>query len=130
MMATARKLWGLLELGERRRALLLVLVMCAVGFAEVAGLMSVVPLVATLTSAVDPCSRLGSAAGSVCSRVLPTPDPLVLGVLAFGLITLSNLLAFAVVWLSARMTWSVWRRLSTRIFAAYLSKPYEFFFAA
>lgn len=130
MTETAGKLWQLLEPVERRRALLLVLLMCAVGIAEVAGLMSVVPLVATLTSSVDPCSRLGAAAGSLCSRVLPTRDPFMLGLLAFALIALSNLLAFAVVWLSARMTWAVWRRLSAQVFAAYLHKPYEFFFAA
>ena len=130
MTETARKLWQLLNGKERRRAVLLVLFMCAVGIAEVAGLMSVVPLVATLTSSIDPCSRLGPAAGALCARLLPTTDPFVLGVLAFALIALSNLLAFAVVWLSARMTWSVWRRLSARVFAAYLHKPYEFFFMA
>ena len=130
MTQTAEKLWHLLDAVERRRALLLILLMCAVGIAEVAGLMSVVPLVATLTSSVDPCSRLGAAAGSVCSRMLPTRDPLMLGLLAFALIALSNLLAFAVVWFSARMTWAVWRRLSAQVFAAYLHKPYEFFFAA
>ena len=130
MTETARKLWQLLEGAERERAVLLVLLMCAVGIAEVAGLMSVVPLVATLTSSVDPCSRLGAAAGAICTRLLPTKDPFMLGMLAFALIALSNLLAFAVVWLSARMTWSVWRRLSAQVFAAYLHKPYEYFFAA
>jgi len=130
MTQTAKKLWQLLEGAERHRAVMLVLLMCAVGIAEVAGLMSVVPLVATLTSSVDPCSRLGPAAGALCARVLPTKDPFMLGVLAFALIALSNLLAFAVVWLSARMTWSVWHRLSAQVFAAYLHKPYEFFFAA
>ena len=130
MTETARKLWQLLEGAERQRAVLLVLLMCAVGIAEVAGLMSVVPLVATLTSSVDPCSRLGAAAGALCTRLLPTKDPFMLGMLAFALIALSNLLAFAVVWLSARMTWAVWRRLSAHVFAAYLHKPYEFFFAA
>ena len=73
MSDTAKRLWRLLEPSERRRAMLLVLLMCAVGLAEVAGLMSVVPLVATLTSAADPCSRLGPAVGGLCSKVLPTP---------------------------------------------------------
>ncbi|HEV8095286.1 MAG TPA: hypothetical protein VGP71_06115, partial [Burkholderiales bacterium] len=107
---------------------MLVLLMFAVGLAEITGLMSIVPLVAALTSSTDPCARLGLAAGAVCSKLLPTRDPYVLGAFAFALIALSNLLAFLVVWFSARMTWSVWRRLSAHVFAAYLQKPYEFFF--
>jgi ABC-type multidrug transport system fused ATPase/permease subunit len=128
MTSTAIKLWALLTADERRRALLLVLLMFAVGLAEVTGLMSIVPLVAALTSSTDPCLRLGAAAGAACSKLLPTRDPYVLGGFAFALIALSNLLAFLVVWLSARLTWSVWRRLSAHVFAAYLQKPYEFFF--
>ena len=49
--------------------------------------------------------------------------------LAFALIAMSNLLAFVVVWLSARLNWSVWRRLAASIFSTYLEKPYEYFFA-
>ena len=102
--------------------------MFTVGLVEVTGLISVVPLVAVLTSPADPCARVGEAAGALCSRLMPTHDAFVLGALAFGLIALSNLLAFVVVWLSARLTGSVWRRLAARLFAAYLNKPYEYFF--
>jgi ABC-type multidrug transport system fused ATPase/permease subunit len=102
--------------------------MFLVGLVEVTGLISVVPLVAVLTSAADPCARLGEATGAMCTRLLPTRDPYVLAGLAFGLIAISNLLAFTVTWLSARLNWSVWRRLSARVFGAYLEKPYEYFF--
>lgn len=102
--------------------------MFAVGIVEVTGLISVVPLVAVLTSPADPCARLGDSAGRLCSQLLPTRNPYALGLLAFGLIALSNLLAFVVVWLSARLNWAVWRRLSARLFGTYLDKPYEYFF--
>ena len=128
MTASARKLWLLLTPPERRKALALAVLMFVVGIVEVTGLISVVPLIAVLTSATDPCSRLGGAAGTMCSRLLPTRDPYVLGGLAFGLIAMSNLLAFAVTWLSSRLNWAVWRRLSARVLGAYLEKPYEYFF--
>lgn len=128
MRATAARIWSLLTPVERRRALLLSVLMFAVGIVEVTGLISVVPLVAVLTSATDPCARLGEAAGSVCTKLLPTRDPYWLAVLAFTLIAASNLLAFAVTWLSARLNWSVWRRLAAGIFASYVGKPYEYFF--
>ena len=102
--------------------------MFLVGLAEVSGLISVVPLVAVLTSPADPCARLGESAGALCSRLMPTRNPYALGLLVFGLIALSNALAFLVVWLSARLNWSVWRRLSGWLFATYLDKPYEYFF--
>jgi ABC-type multidrug transport system fused ATPase/permease subunit len=60
--------------------------------------------------------------------MLPTRDPYVLTGLAFTLIAMSNLLAFTVTWLSARLNWAVWRRLSARVFGTYLAKPYEYFF--
>src|SRR2546428_9342215 len=100
MMATAKKLWDLLEPGERRGALLLSVLMFAVGVVEVTGIISVVPLVAVLTSASDPCARPGEHAGAGCSRLLPTPDPYVLAPLAFRPIPMRNLLAFPRVWLS------------------------------
>ncbi len=128
MTDTARKLWRLLSFKERRRSLALAILMLLVGIAEVTGLISVVPLVAVLTSASDPCARLGVSAARACDVLLPTRDPYVLAGLAFALIALSNLLAFTVTWLSARLTWSVWRRVSARIFATYLAKPYEYFF--
>ena len=128
MTATARKLWLLLTPPERHKALALAALMFVVGVVEVTGLISVVPLIAVLTSATDPCARLGGAAGTMCSRLLPTRDPYVLGGLAFGLIAMSNLLAFAVTWLSSRLNWAVWRRLSARVLGAYLEKPYEYFF--
>ncbi len=128
MSGTHSRIWAILTPVERRRALLLTVLMFAVGIAEVTGLISVVPLVAVLTSATDPCARLGEAAGAVCGRLLPTRNPYILGGLAFGLIAMSNLLAFVVTWLSARLSWSVWRRLSAAIFGTYLEKPYEFFF--
>jgi ABC-type multidrug transport system fused ATPase/permease subunit len=102
--------------------------MFAVGIVEVTGIISVVPLVAVLTSPADPCARLGPSAAAVCTRLLPTREPVALGVMAFALIALSNLLAFVVVWLAARLTGSVWRRLASRLFSAYLEKPYEYFF--
>jgi ABC-type multidrug transport system fused ATPase/permease subunit len=102
--------------------------MFIVGLTEVTGLISVVPLVAVLTSAADPCARLGEHAGAVCSRLMPTRAPYLLAGLAFGLIAMSNVLAFVVVWLSARFGWSVWQRLAARIFGTYLDKPYEYFF--
>ena len=128
MTQTARKLWVLLTPVERRRALLLTMLMFAGGVVEVTGLISVVPLVAVLTSAADPCARLGAPAAGICSRLLPSRDPYLLAGLAFGLIALSNLLAFTVIWLSARLNWSVWRRLSARVYDAYLEKPYAYFF--
>jgi ATP-binding cassette, subfamily B, bacterial PglK len=128
LTGTASRIWSLLTPTERRRALLLSVLMFAVGIVEVTGLISVVPLVAVLTSTADPCARLGESAGAVCNKLLPTRDPYVLGALAFGLIAMSNVLAFIVVWLSARLNWSVWRRLAARIFAGYLDKPYEYFF--
>ena len=129
MKSTAAKIWALLTPLERRRALLLGLLMLAVVVVEVTGLISVVPLVAVLTSSADPCARLGATAGGLCSAVLPTRDPYGLAVLAFGLIALSNLLAFTVTWLSARLNWAVWRRLAAHMFSMYLGKPYEYFFA-
>ena len=102
--------------------------MFIVGAVEVTGLISVVPLVAVLTSAADPCARLGGTASAVCTRMLPTRDPYVLAGVAFFLIAISNVLAFTVTWLSARLNWSVWRRLSAWVFGAYLDKPYEYFF--
>ncbi len=129
MTGTLRKLWRLLSAKEKRRSAALALLMLLVGITEVTGLISVVPLVAVLTSASDPCARLGASAAGVCARLLPTRDPYVLAGLAFALIALSNLLAFTVTWLSSRLTWSVWRRVSARIFSAYLAKPYEFFFS-
>ena len=128
MTASALKLWSLLTPAERRKALALAVLMFVVGIVEVTGLISVVPLIAVLTSATDPCARIGGAAGTLCSRLLPTRDPYVLGGLAFGLIAMSNLLAFAVTWLSSRLNWAVWRRLSARVLGAYLEKPYEYFF--
>lgn len=128
MTSTVAKLWALLAPAERRYALVLAVLMFAVGLAEVTGLISVVPLVAVLTSATDPCARLGDTAGTLCTRLLPSRDPYVLAGLAFGLIVMSNLLAFTVTWLSARLNWSVWRRLSAQVFRAYLQKPYEYFF--
>jgi ABC-type multidrug transport system fused ATPase/permease subunit len=128
MNRTALELWRLLTVTEKRRSLLLALLMLLVGIAEVTGLISVVPLVAVLTSAADPCARIGAPAAQVCTRLLPSRDPYVLAGLAFALIAISNLLAFTVTWLSARLTWSVWRRLSARVFDAYLARPYEYFF--
>ena len=128
MTTTMLKLWCLLTPLERRRALLLAILMFVVGIVEVTGLISVIPLVAVLTSSADPCARLGAAAGAACGRMLPTRDPYVLTGLAFTLIAMSNLLAFTVTWLSARLNWAVWRRLSARVFGTYLAKPYEYFF--
>jgi ATP-binding cassette, subfamily B, bacterial PglK len=127
-MHTVAQIWRLLSPFERRRALLLSVLMFAVGVVEVTGIISVVPLVAVLTSAADPCARLGEHAGAVCSRLLPTRDPYVLAALAFGLIAMSNVLAFLVVWFSARLNWAVWRRLAAHLFGIYLEKPYEYFF--
>lgn len=127
-MHTAAQVWRLLTPAERRHALLLGVLMFAVGLVEVSGLISVVPLVAVLTSAGDPCMRLGERAAGACARLLPTHDPYVLGALAFGLIATSNLLAFIVVWLSARLNWTMWRRLAAEVFSTYLEKPYEYFF--
>lgn len=95
---------------------------------EISGLISVVPLVSVLTSTVDPCTRLGdSLAGSACDQFLPT-TPSALAILVFAFIAGSNLLAFTVTWVSARLTWAVWLRLSDRAFSSYLQKPYEYFF--
>src|SRR5919206_316778 len=102
MRATASRIWALLTQTERRNAVLLSVLMFAVGVVEVTGLVSVVPLAAVLTSSADPCARLGASAAPACNALLPSRDPYVLGVLAFGLIATSNLLAFVVVWLSAR----------------------------
>lgn len=123
-----RAIWGLLTPAERRNSVWLGLMMLVAGAIEVSGLISVVPLVAVLTSSADPCARLGETAGRLCTRALPTRDPYVLGALAFVLIAMSNLFAFAVAWLSARLTFTVWRRVSTSLFNQYLRKPYEYFF--
>ena len=48
--------------------------------------------------------------------------------LAFVLIATSNLLAFAVAWLSARLAFAVWRRVATNLFNNYIERPYEYFF--
>ena len=128
MIHTARQLWRLLNAKERRRSTWLGLLMLLTSAVEMSGLISVVPLVAALTSSADPCAGLGDVAGALCSRLLPSRSPHVLALWAFALIALSNLLAFSVIWLSARLTWSVWRRISAHVFAAYLEKPYEFFF--
>ena len=130
MIATLAALWRLLDAAEKARAARLAALMLVSGAIEVSGVLSVVPLVAVLTSADDPCGRLGQAAGAACASLLPSRSPYVLGALAFGLIALSNLLAFCVTWLSARLTWSVWRRLATQALRSYLDKPYEFFFAS
>ena len=128
MIRTARQIWRLLNASERRRSMWLGMLMLVTGLFEVSGIISVVPLVAAVTSSADPCARLGDAASGVCSRLLPSRNPYVLGLLAFALIAFSNLLAFCVTWMSARLTWSVWRRLSAQVLAAYMDKPYEFFF--
>jgi len=123
-----RALWRLLTPAERRSSLWLGLLMLATGAIEVSGLISVVPLVAVLTSSVDPCARLGQTAGRLCAQALPSRDPYVLGGLAFVLIATSNLLAFAVAWLSARLAFAVWRRVATNLFNNYIERPYEYFF--
>jgi ATP-binding cassette, subfamily B, bacterial PglK len=125
---TIGQLWGLLTPPEKGRSVRLALLMLLSSAIEVSGVLSVVPLVAVMTSATDPCLALGDTASAVCSRMLPSRNPYVLALIAFGLIALSNLLAFCVTWLSASLTWSVWRRLSTEVLANYLRKPYEFFF--
>jgi ATP-binding cassette, subfamily B, bacterial PglK len=127
-MKTLAKLWRLLTAAERRHALSLAALMFLVGIVEVTGILSTVPLVAVLTSASDPCIRLGASAAGMCERLLPSRDPYVLGSLAFALIAGSNALAFVVTWLSARLNWSLWRRLSAEVFDRYLQKPYEYFF--
>ena len=65
MTASVFKLWLLLTPAERRKALALGVLMFVVGIVEVTGLISVVPLIAVLTSATDPCARLGGTAGNM-----------------------------------------------------------------
>lgn len=128
MTRTILQLWRMLDPVEKRRAIWLGTLMLLAGLVEISGVMSVVPLIAALTSAMDPCERLGTAAGKVCSALLPSHNPRVLLIIAFALIAFSNLITFCVTWFSASLTWAVWRRLARRMLAAYLDKPYEFFF--
>ena len=128
MIRVARQLWLLLSASERRRSAFLGLLLLINSLVEMSGVISVVPLVAAMTSSTDPCSRLGQTVGTFCSQILPSQNPPMIAALAFGLIATSNMLAFATTWLSARLTWSVWRRLSSCVLTAYMDKPYEFFF--
>ncbi|MDT7041662.1 ABC transporter ATP-binding protein [Candidatus Nitronereus thalassa] len=128
MIRIARQLWLLLSASERRRSAFLGLLLLINSLAEMSGVISVVPLVAAMTSSTDPCLRLGQTVGHFCSQILPSQNPPMIAAMVFGLIATSNMLAFATTWLSARLTWSVWRRLSASVLTAYMDKPYEFFF--
>ncbi len=130
MTRTIAQLWRLLDPAEKTRSAWLAALMLVSGAIEVSGVLSVVPLVAVLTSADDPCGKLGQTAGAACASLLPSRNPYVLAFLALGLIALSNLLAFCVTWFSARLTWAVWQRIAVCALGAYLGKPYEYFFSA
>lgn len=125
---TGRKAWGLLTSTERRRALVLLLLMVVGMLLETLGIGLVVPTIALLTAAdsIDRFPVLQSmlgALGNPSYEVVATAAMLGL----VGVYLIKALYLGFLVWLQTRFAYDVQAQLSQRLFSVYLRQPYTFY---
>ena len=127
-LAKLREIYLLLEPGEKRHLVFLLLLMLVATAIEVVGVGSIYPLLQIL--ATPEKFAEGRFAGWLASAGFTSARDISLfltGVFAVFLI-LSNLVSVLLNSESARFAWNNWRNVSIRCFGHYLRQPYPFFF--
>lgn len=128
MPSVYQKLFGLLDARDRRRAALVFLIMLALALLEVAGVASVLPFIAVLANpdVIDSNPWLARAY-STLGFADRTQFLLTLGSLFFILLVGSQALKVLGTWAQLRFATNRSMHWSSRLVAAYLHQPYEWF---
>ena len=127
MIGLARDIGAILTKKEKRRVYVLLLAMTFTALVEIAGIASIMPFLALVS---DP-DRVGRAIPSWLRSLLGDRDSeattLALGVLVLVALTGRNVATALTQWALLRYTAFVSGRLSGRLLATYLRRPYDYF---
>lgn len=128
LLASAKKLAGLLSSSEKRSALVLFLLMFSVAVGEVLGVGSVLPLI-TILAEPDIIESNRFLAGIYESIGFQSREQfLVVLCSVFFIILMSSLALKTVgVWVQLRFSFLTSHRLSCRLVGGYLAQPYQWF---
>jgi ABC-type multidrug transport system fused ATPase/permease subunit len=125
--STTRKLWGLLSVEERRKAII-VLVLMFIGMGlETLGVGLVIPALALLTQS-DFDRNYPALQPTLQALGNPSRESLVVGgmLVLVGVYLIKTLFLALLAWQQTRFAFDVQARLSQRLFKVYLRQPYTF----
>lgn len=126
-LITARKIWGLLNRGERRSfGILVALMIAGMGF-EMLGVGLIVPVI-TLFMQPDLLASYPALAPLLAALGNPGPNELVAGVMIalIAVYVVKALFYLLLVWQGMRFVYGLRASLSQRLFRVYLFQPYTF----
>lgn len=128
MLTTIRRLLALLDRRDRLRLWLLVLVLILVALAETAGIAAIMPFIAVVTNPETIHShRWLSIAYAGLGFRSDQSFLIVLGLVVLALLVMSNVIKASGTYLTLRYHNRLNYRLSRRLLARYLARPYQFF---
>jgi len=128
MFEVVRKIYSLLDHSERRRFLVLILAMIAVGLIDVAGIASIMPFMAVVSSPeVVSSNHYLHWVYQTFGFSSENHFLIFLGLLVFFMLLFSNAMKAMVLWLDLNFAHFRLYSLSRRLFSSYLSQPYGFF---
>jgi ABC-type bacteriocin/lantibiotic exporter with double-glycine peptidase domain len=128
MLSTIRRLLALLDRRDRLRLWLLVLVLILVALAETAGIAAIMPFMAVVTNPETIHSqRWLSIAYAGLGFRSDQSFLIVLGLVVLALLVMSNVIKASGTYLTLRYHNRLNYRLSRRLLARYLARPYQFF---
>ncbi len=126
-ITTAKKIWSLLTLSERRSAIVLFALMLGAMILETAGVGAVIPAMGILMQR-DIAESYPSLQPFL--RALGNPKPeilIVMGMLfLIGVYIVKTLFLAYLTWCQTRFSFRVQMRMSQQLFATYLRQPYTF----
>jgi ABC-type multidrug transport system fused ATPase/permease subunit len=128
MFALTRKLLALFTPGEKRRLLVLLVAILAMGVIDVVGISSILPFLAVVAQPeIIQKSQLLSTLYAWLGFVSPNRFLFFLGALALIAILVSNVVSLLVSWAILAFSNSLGYSLSVRVLEGYLRQPYVFF---
>lgn len=126
-ISTARKIWGLLTIAERRSAVVLLGLMFIGMALETLGVGLVIPALALLTQR-DFASSYPAIQPALQALGSPSQQNLVIGgmLVLVGVYLIKALFLALLAWWQTRFAFGVQAQLSQRLFTVYLRQPYTF----
>ncbi|MDO9371974.1 MAG: ABC transporter ATP-binding protein, partial [Gammaproteobacteria bacterium] len=126
-LSTARKIWGLLTLTERRSAIVLLGLMLIGMVLETLGVGLVIPAIMLLTQP-DYAERFPALQPLLAALGNPNQQSLVIGgmLILVGVYLIKVLFLAFLAWRQSRFAYGIQAQLSQRLFTTYLRQPYTF----
>ncbi|MCX7556240.1 ABC transporter ATP-binding protein [Xanthomonadaceae bacterium JHOS43] len=128
MRTTLAKVWSLFTSGERRKAMVMLLLVILMAVAETAGVISIMPFLSVLgrPEIVQENAWL-RAAYERCGFTSTRDFIVALGITSMVIVVASSLFKMVTLHLLARFVHMQRHSLSARLLSTYLHQPYEFF---